>query len=75
MTTTIEIDVEVEYEYHPEIHPYLSGPPEYCYPGESESAEIVSVTFAGKEISDDLTMKQIEDIEAACIEHAKESRE
>ena len=75
MTTTIEIDVEVEYEFHPEIPPYLSGPPEDCYPGEAESAEIISVTFAGKEISDDLTMKQIEDIEAACIEHAKESRE
>jgi hypothetical protein len=75
MTTTLEIDVEVEFLYHKAVQPYLSGPPENCYPGEDASAEILSVKFNGLEISDNLSVRQIEEIEAECIEDASRGSE
>ena len=71
MKTRIEIEVEVEYLYHPELPPLLSARPEDCYEGTPESIEITSVVYQGTEIQDTLDMKQIDEIEEACLEDVK----
>lgn len=54
----IEIEVEVDLEYTPGN---LYGPPENCYPAEYET-DFLSAKFNGKDILDDLSYKNIDDI-------------
>lgn len=66
-----ETEVRVEYRYYPGSPGKTYGPPENCYPSESDDADIEAVYRTGDpsktDIGKQLTEKQMEDLlDEAC---------
>ena len=60
-----EFDMIIEYNYTPEQRGRYSGPPESCYPDESEELEVTDVSFGGTDYTDQLSSK-LEKDESFC---------
>ena len=65
----LDLDVTYSASYTPAK---LSGPPEDCYPEDSE-CEVTSIAYGGEDITDLLSEKVLEQIEAKVWEDANEN--
>lgn len=76
MKTFLELPVRVVFDYEPAEEPYLSGPPEACYPGHPDQVTILRVFVKGddRDVLKLLTLEQITALESEVLEFIKEKQ-